>query len=206
VGSVTASSVCCALVRHLRRPLAPGAAPTDRDLGSRRESTPFPRRRDEPPTFFDRVRCAFHPGVERVAAAKRPGVSICRALALASPARGIPRRRPDRVCLRRFPASTTSRSSRSPSLHPPSAWRDASYLRVSGADRRFLLRVSPRTALPEPCRPTRSTRSCELPAGSPGSGSTRTRDGRGTCRAPCCHHRVPPARGDGGRGHTRHVR
>jgi len=63
VGPVTCWSVCCAhqdtCGGRSRRVLDP----TVRDLGSRRWSTPFPRRRDEPPPSSCRVRMRPHPEV-----------------------------------------------------------------------------------------------------------------------------------------------
>jgi hypothetical protein len=54
--------------------------------------------------------------------------------------------------------------------------------------------------LTDPCRPTHPTRSCELARRFPRHRSNRARDGRGICRAPPGHHRVPhaaeTARGD----------
>lgn len=113
------------------------------------------------------------------------GGEATRALWIAEPccsprARAVSRaRRLDRFCLRRVPREH-DRNAPSTLAEPRAAigMADAELRRTSGAGSDAAARED---GAPCPCRPTRSTRSCELPAGSPGP--LRRRAGTGVDRS-----------------------
>lgn len=183
--------------------------PTVRDPGISPGATPFPRRRDEPPTFVDRVRARPHPEVR-----SRCGEASGR-LVLPSPRACLARSRSPAVAPRSSLSSRNdprehdlARLSSSPSpRHHRHGGREPFLRRAAqiGAEARRSLPTGPPHALSRAARRF------------PSSPYVRRRDGRGTDRAPHCHHHapgivrcwtadMPSRRGDGRGRRTRHVR